>query len=72
MDFSISKADRGAGGSSQTKSVSSSPWIIYPRTSAKILSSLGLAPIVDISASISNKTAAFSSSGTSSGNLSLN
>ena len=70
--FSTSNAGGGADGSSQTTSMSSSSWIASPHTSTKISASVGLSPFVDSSALISNETAAFSYSGTSSGNLSRN
>ena len=72
MAFSTSNVGGGADGSSQTISMLSSSWKASPHTSIKISASVDLSPFVDSSALISNKTAAFSYSGTSSGNLSRN
>ena len=47
-----------------------SSWATFPRISAKISALLGLSPFFDSSVSISSKTAAFSPSGASLGNLS--
>ena len=73
MAFSTSHADEGAGRSSQTTSISSSPsWIASAHASAKISALLGLSLFVDSSVLISDKTAAFTPSGTSSSNPSRN